>query len=253
MITEYHRPATLEAAMDLMKGFQGRLVPLAGGTILKRNEKTSFAVMDLQDLPIRAIEKHGSELRIGAGVTLQQIVDDEVIPTILRRACQEEASYNLRQMGTIGGCVAGAGGRSTLLGLLLAMNAHLELLPGNEKISLGNVTPLRADKLAGKLITAVIVDLTCKAAYQRISKTPTDQPLIGIAVARWSSGRTRAGVFGFGDVPVLAMDGPTQEGLVGAVQNTCASAADMHADADYRIAMASILSRRCIEVIGEEA
>jgi putative selenate reductase FAD-binding subunit len=253
MITEYHRPATLEAAMDLMKGFHGKLVPLAGGTILKRKEEAPFAVMDLQDLPIRTIEKHGNELHIGAGVTLQQMVDDETVPVVLRRACQEEASYNLRQVGTIGGCVAGAGGRSTLLGLLLAMNARLELLPGNEKATIGSILPLRADLLAGKLITTVVIDLTCKAAYHRICKTPMDQPLVGVSVARWSSGRTRASVFGFGDVPCLAMDGPTQEGLSNAVQNACAGAVDIHADAEYRMAMAGILSKRCLEAIGEEA
>jgi CO/xanthine dehydrogenase FAD-binding subunit len=253
MITEYHRPATLAAAVELMNGKHGKVVPLAGGTILRRKIETPFAVMDLQDLPIHKVEQQGSELHIGAGVTLQQMVDTAQIPAVLRQACLEEASYNLRQMGTVGGCAAGAGGRSTLLAVLLAMNAKLILLPGEEKVALGNILPLRAEMLAGKLITTIVVDLSAAVSYQRVCKTPADQPLVGVAVCRWPSGRTRASVFGFGTVPALAMDGPTPAGLADAAKNACAGASDAQTEADYRTAMAGILAKRCLDTRGEVA
>ena len=246
MITEYHRPLTLESALELLKRQDKVILPLAGGTLLNRKVDSSMVVMDIQDLPLKDIRLAGTELRLGAGVTLQQMIDHPVVPDTLKQACQVETSFNLRQMSTIGGCIAGAGGRSTLLALLLAYNSRIEIQPGDEVIAIGEMLPVRGDYLRGKLITTVILDTTCRVTCETVEKTPADQPIAGVTLAQWPSGRTRAYVYGFGPHPKPALDGPSAAGLEPAVKNAFAGSDDLHASSAYREALAGILVNRCM-------
>lgn len=252
MITEYHRPSTLESALELLQRQDKLMRPLAGGTLLNRKAEDLMGVVDIQDLPLKGIHLDGTELRLGAAVTLQQLIDLPVVPDRIKKACQVETSFNLRQMSTIGGCIAGAGGRSTLLALLLAYNTRIEIQPGNEIIAIGEMLPIRGDYLRGKLITVVILDTTCKATYETVEKTPADQPIAGVALAQWQSGRTRVYVYGFGPHPKPAMDGPSAAGMEHAVKNAFAGSDDLHASAAYRETLAGILVNRCMEKMERE-
>src|SRR3990172_1880508 len=68
---KYFRPKTIEEALTLLE--QG--VPLAGGTTLTPNRYRLDTVVDLQDLPLGALESKADMLEGGAGCTLQQIVE----------------------------------------------------------------------------------------------------------------------------------------------------------------------------------
>lgn len=253
MIVEYHRPSTLESALELI----GRKTPetkvLAGGTILNRKNDHPFAVVDIQDLPLKQITMDGNVLRMGAGVSLQMVIENHETPDLIKKACYRETSYNLRQMSTLGGCIGGGDGKSVLLAVLLAWNAQVELHPGNENIPVGEILPLRQKVLSKRLITAVSINLSAKSTYELVSKSPSDFPIAGAAMSQWPNGRTRVCVFGFGDHPLAAMDGSSSAGAEMAARNAFADSEDPHATAEYREKIAPVLVERCLANLSGEA
>ena len=253
MITEYHRPSTLESAIELLGRKTPETVPLAGGTLLNRKSDRSFAVVDIQDLSLKGISKDGNLIKLGSGLTFQELIDHPEIPLILKEACKRETSYNLRQMSTLGGCAAASGGRSILLAVLLALNVQLELQPGNTIIALGEVLPVRKQFMPKKLITSIIVNTLPRVTFEIVSKTPGDRPIAGVAIAQWPNGRTRVCSFGFGDHPVTAMDGPSAVGAEVAARNAFADSGDNTASSSYREGIAEILTKRCLEKLSGEA
>ncbi len=253
MITEYNRPATLESAIKLLSRNSPTTVPLAGGTILNRKSEDDFAVVDIQNLPLREIKQESNSFIIGAGVTLQHLIDHPDTPSVFREACKRESNYNLRQMSTIGGCVAAGDGRSILLAVLLAWNAEIMIMPGAGKVSLSELLPGRQSKLEKRLITSITLNTKVRVAYEAVSKTPADSPIAGVAIAQWPNGRTRVNVFGFGISPVPAMDGTSAVGADLAARNAFSDSEDVHASTSYRVNLAAILTKRCLEKIAKEA
>ena len=55
------------------------------------------------------------------------------------------------------------------------------------------------------LITAITIPLNTKFAFEFVSKTPADKPLICAALNQWKSGRARLAPGGYAKSPLLAM------------------------------------------------
>jgi CO/xanthine dehydrogenase FAD-binding subunit len=254
MIIEYQRPNSLDAALELLARPTPRTLPLGGGTVLNRPSPEPVAVVDLQALGLNGLHATGSTLSIGATVTLGALADWPGLQTALLRAIQLELNHNLRQVATVAGALVSADGRSGFAAALLALEAELEMRahaaagePVREKVSLGDLLPLRWERLPGRLITQVKIPLNVRLAYEYVARTPADLPILCVAVAQWPSGRTRLVVGGFGTAPSLALDGPQPGGAEIAAQEACRGAEDEWASAVYRCAVAGTLARRCLE------
>lgn len=250
MIIEYHRPKTLEEAVKLIGRTKTPTYPLGGGTVLNRPSTDRFAVADLQELGLDRLRKGGNSLEIGATVTLQALQDSAYLPEMLKPILNLEANYNLRQVATVAGSLISCDGRSGLAAALLALDAKLSLMPGEEVINLGNLLPRRSltkhgGSLPGKLITKITISLQPQLCWEAVSRTPADLPQVGVALARWPSGRTRLALAGWGTSPLLAMDGNEPGGVMAAAQNAFAEAQDEWASAEYRCEMARVLAQRC--------
>jgi len=252
MIVEYHRPTSISDALILLARKQPLTFPLGGGTVLNRGVDGQIAVVDLQALGLGKISKKGNLLQIGATVTLQGLMEIEGLPGNIYKAIEKEATYNLRQMATIAGTLVTASGRSLLATTLLAMDASIELHELDVKscqMKLGDWLPIRRETTPGKLITMVSIPLNIHFAYEYISRSPADLPIVCVAIVQWDSGRTRLALGGWGTIPVLAMDGPDSAGIEFAGKNAYSIAGDEWASAEYRQEMAGILSRRCMNQI----
>jgi CO/xanthine dehydrogenase FAD-binding subunit len=143
--------------------------------------------------------------------------------------------------------LASSGGRSPLATVLLALDCQITILPEDERIPLGELLPLREEKLTGKLITEATIPLKVGLAFEYVARSPADRPVVCAAAAKWPGGRTRIALGGFGKVPILAMDGPEAGGAVEAAEDAYAGAQDEWASAEYRREVAGVLTRRCIE------
>ena len=101
MVTAYHRPQTLDEVLALLA--RPNTVPLGGGTLLSRPTADRVEVVDLQDLGLNSINKKGSELEIGATVTLQELFESKDCPEALKTAIKFEAPLNIRNSATVAG------------------------------------------------------------------------------------------------------------------------------------------------------
>lgn len=246
MITAYHRPQTLEEALTLMS--QPDTLPLGGGTLLSHGGTDSLQVIDLQLLGLNTITKSGSSLELGATVTLQQLLESEYCPEALKSALKLEAPLNIRNAATIAGTLVSCDGRSTFTTTMLALDAKLDLRKSSndsQVSNLGDFLPLRPRGL----ITSLTIPLYVKLAFEYVSRTPADKPIVCTALAQWNSGRTRFVVGGYGTSPLLAMDGTEAEGLETAARNAFHEATDEWGSAEYRMDIAVTLAKRCLENI----
>jgi CO/xanthine dehydrogenase FAD-binding subunit len=244
MIVEYHRPIKLEEALELLKRVEPRTVPLAGGTAVKQREQGAFAVVDLQALGLNSIRRRGSTLEMGATATLQALLDQPDLPEALKDVILHEASHNLRQSATVAGTLIAADGRSPFATALLALDAQLSLQPGDRTLSLGELYTLRGEHLKQSLVVQVKVNTQVDLAYEYTARSPKDLPLVCAAAGRWPSGRTRLALGGYGNFPLLVMDGPEPGGALEAARNAYADAEDEWASAEYRSEIAGVLAER---------
>lgn len=245
MITEYHRPATIEEALRLLRRKQPTRA-LGGGTVLAAPSAETFEVVDLQDLKLDRISLRGKNLHIGASATLDALHSTAGVPSALVSAIGFEAAYNIRQVATIAGALVAADGRSPFATAMLALDAQLELQPKDETLGYGDVLALRPRGLVGKLITKIVVGTAVHLSYHYVARTPADLPVVALALARWPSGRTRLALGGWGAAPVLAMDGREGSGVVEAADNALSEAGDQWASAEYRRQSGRKLAERAV-------
>jgi CO/xanthine dehydrogenase FAD-binding subunit len=243
MIIQYHRPQTLDEALKLLS--QPNTVPLGGGTLLSHRQSDSVEAIDLQALGLNSIKKSGNNLEIGATATLQQLFEDPNCPAGLKSALKLEAPLNLRNAATVAGTIVACDGRSTFVTALLALDSKLDVRVPKAKSqtsNLGDYLPLRPRGL----ITSIVIPLNVKNAFDYVSRTPADKPMVCVALAQWPSGRTRLAVGGYGKAPMLAMDGTESEGVEAAARNAFHEANDEWASAEYRMDVAATLAKRCL-------
>ena len=210
MIVAYHRPTTLQEALDLLARSEPVTVPLGGGTILSRPGAGKFAVVDLQALGLNQIERQGDRLMIGATATLQSLYAHAAIPAGLRAAIERETTYNLRQTASVGGAIVTADGRSPFAAALLALSAVLKWADGTST-SLEEYFAARKSAVRG-LILRVAIPAASRIAFETISKTPADFPILMGAAGWGENGLERLVLGGAGDAPVAVAWSTNREG-----------------------------------------
>jgi putative selenate reductase FAD-binding subunit len=243
MITAYHRPQTLDEALTLLT--QPNTLPLGGGTLLSHGMTDPMEAVDLQLLGLNTLTKKGNELELGATLTLQALLESEHCPDALKSALKLEAPLNIRNSATVAGTLVTCDGRSTFATVLVAMDARIDIRSSriDSRVSnIGDYLPLRPPGL----ITSITVPTNVKLAFEYVSRTPADKPIVCAALARWNSGRTRLALGGYGKSPMLGMDGTESEGVEAAARNAFHGATDDYASAEYRMDVAATLAKRCL-------
>ena len=263
MITAYHRPKTLDEALTLLT--QPNTLPLGGGTLLSQGTPDPVQAVDLQLLGLDSLTQTGNTLELGATLTLQALLESEHCPPALKTALKLEAPLNIRNSATVAGTLVACDGRSTFASVLLALDAKVEIRSIDKlelvkmetesrspeytvtSLGIGEFLPLRSEQLQGKLITSITIPLNTKLAFEYVSRTPADKPIVCAALVQWNSGRTRLVLGGYGKSPMLAMDGTEAEGVETAAKNAFHEATDDYASAEYRMDVAATLAKRCLE------
>jgi CO/xanthine dehydrogenase FAD-binding subunit len=247
MITTYHRPQTLAEALTLLSQPNSR--PLGGGTLLSHPTTDPVQAVDLQALGLNSINKKGNDLEIGATASLQSLLENSACPDPLKTAIKLEAPINIRNSATVAGTLVASDGRSPFATALLSMDARIEqaILAGSKieskTLNSGEFLPLRPPNL----IIKILLPLNTKFAFDFVSRTPADKPIVCAALTQWTSGRTRLALGGYSRSPMLAMDGTESGGLEIAARNAYHEANDEWASAEYRMDVAATLAKRCLD------
>jgi probable selenate reductase FAD-binding subunit len=232
VIESYHRPSTLEQALDLLDSDHAAV--LAGGTSLIAGDGPD-AVVDLQDLGLDSIALDGDRLAVGAMTRLRDFATSDLVPQPLRQLAIREAPNTIRNAATIGGTVASGDPESELVAGLLVYESAVTIT-GHR----GESTTGLADYLSARphgLITGVSIATNGTASAARTGRTPADRPIV-LAVARRSeTGTILLALTGVDSAPVL-IDAEAISSLD--------PPADFRGSAEYRRHLAGILSGRAI-------
>ena len=246
MIIEYHRPQTLDQALQLLARPTPRTYPLGGGSWLSRKRDEDFAVIDLQSLGLDEVQAEGGWLSLGATARLQKLVEVQATPAWLKDVCTRETHRNLREMSSIAGTLVGADGRSPIAMAMLAVNASIQTMPGGAEISAQEFFASRKSAGSHRLITRVRLDLSAEVRCEFVARTPLDTPVIGVALAVWPGMAMRIALGGFGEAPMLAYEGDDAGQARAAVHTALHASGDAWASAVYRQAAALAILERLL-------
>ena len=249
MIKEYFRPESIEEAIKLLTGSEKSLSPLGGGTSISRNRDDFDGVVDLQSAGMDQIKTEEQHIQVGAMVRLDALLGHEGVQPEIQRAVGIDASQNIRNMASLGGWLVSSGGRSITTTVLLALDTTLTWEPGSKQIQIGDWLPLRKIESPGVLMTEVKWRKGLHLSFEYVARSPKDKPILIVAAAQWGSGRTRIALGGYGESPILAMDGPESQGADVACRDAYAEADDEWATSQYRRNVAAKLALRCMNRI----
>lgn len=254
-ISEYHRPQNLAEALALLGRSDPVTRPLGGGTHYRRGGSWPQAVVDLAALKLDGVVRGENAWVVGATTTLNQLAATEDLPAAVRRAALQQAPRNSRQRGTIGGMIA-TRDSGTLLVSLVALDAQLMIEPGSRLVPLH--TYLQEPAESGHLLTACLLPIGRFCAFEAISRTPSDAPILVAAVGvHGAAGELRRVIAAAGgaDQPVAIIPGAGQlsrtkvEEEIAALGAAMAQAPwrdDGRGTAEYRVAMTPVLLRRAM-------
>jgi CO/xanthine dehydrogenase FAD-binding subunit len=134
-IEQYNAPTSLEEAAGILRA--GNVTVLAGGTDLMPQTqagRVSFqpVLMNVRRVPeLRGIAEQGAAVRIGALVTITELLESALVRErlgILWQSCDHFASDQIRNAATVGGNLCNASPAGDTLVPLLALNACVVLV-----------------------------------------------------------------------------------------------------------------------------
>lgn len=272
----YQRAGSLDEALRILAADGGAKL-IAGGhsllPIMKLGLARPTTLVDIGRLSeLRGVrELPDGRLSIGALTTYTELLDSpaaryglmgDALPTI--------GDVQVRNRGTIGGAVAHADPASDLPACLLALDAELvaRSAAGERRIAMEGfcegafATGLRHDEV----LTEVILPAHrpgVRSAYRSLEQPASGYALVGIGavVGRGDDGRisfARIGVTGVSDrayrataveAALAGSDGSSASIAAAAAHVTDGQAvnSDIHADREYRAAMAAVHVRRAVE------
>jgi carbon-monoxide dehydrogenase medium subunit len=269
----YSRAETLDEALTLIAGGDPSIRVLAGGQSLIPLMKLRLArperLVDVGQLPelrkIRDLPDGG--LAIGALATWAALLEDPRIAAFgaLADALPLIGDVQVRNRGTIGGSLAHADPASDIAAPALALQLELvarSAARGERTIAMDTffagpfTSVLEPDEMLIEVRVPAPVDGQA-SAYVALPQPASGYPIAGAAVALASSlsdtgfAACTIGVTGVGEQPYRARDveaailaGTAIDDAVRTIADGQRVAADIHADREYRTAMAAVMARR---------
>ncbi len=169
--------------MELKEKFKNEVVFMAGGTDVNCTDSKYEIekVIGIEQLMLNEISKTDSELSIGAGVAIQELIDSPKIPDQLRIAAEHFVNRNIRNIATIGGNIAANNSTSNLIPILVALDAELKMG--------GSATPVPIYEYVTQEMTGFVEgimisseNLTKTYGIRKFSRTANDISIITAAV-----------------------------------------------------------------------
>jgi carbon-monoxide dehydrogenase medium subunit len=281
---EYERATSLGEALELLAQHGAESKIIAGGQSLLPLMKLRLArperLIDIGRLGelrgVRAAD--GGGLAIGALTTYAELLEDPVIRRfgVFADALPRIGDVQVRNRGTIGGSVVHADPAADLPAVLLALDAVLvarSAARGERSIDIGDffegafTTTLAEDELLTEIRLPAPLS-SVGSAYVALEQQASGYPIAGVAavIGRAGSGSdarawdlVRIAVTGVGDHPYRAAaveaaltvgsrdDAAIEAAVVHATDGVSVNG-DIHADPEYRAAMAGEMARRAIQL-----
>jgi carbon-monoxide dehydrogenase medium subunit len=267
---DYSSPSDLKEALGLIAA---GAKPLAGGMSLIPMMKLRFAtpehLVDLRQIAgLNAIQEKGGRVEIGAMATHYEIESSPLIRAkcpLLAETAGAIGDLQVRNMGTIGGSAAHADPAADYPAALLALEADLVLsqASGQRTVSAAEffLDTFTTALEPNEIITQIVVptdDKSTGVAYVKMSHPASGFAVVGVAarlqVANAKIVRARVGVTGVASHAFRAVEaenaleagGDVKTALL-TIGNGVDGNSDIHASAEYRIAMARVYAARAVQ------
>ncbi len=178
-----HHPRTAAEAVELRYANPDSTVYFAGGTDDLRlgGAAVGKELIDINALGFDTIEVKDGKLYIGSRVTLQQLVDSELVPAFIKEAAKFCSSFVKRNSATIGGNLGLRRDDSYLAAALCAAEAKLIALGGK-----GEKEEAVYDYLRGEckcLIEYIVMDAGRTGWVKRFGNTSASHAALIAAVS----------------------------------------------------------------------
>jgi carbon-monoxide dehydrogenase medium subunit len=282
----YSRAASLDEALDLLQRGGEEVKVVAGGQSLLPLMKLRLArperLIDIGRLEaLRGIRQLADgRLGIGALTTYTELLESPAAMAfaVVADALPTIGDVQVRNRGTIGGAVGHADPASDLPAVLLALDAELVVKSAERG---ERVLPI-GDALIGPFTTALepdelLVEIRLPrasgrygSAYRKLAQRASGFAIAGVAAVLGHSDVAPDGAFddiriavtGVGEQPYRALaaeaalagtacDAAAVAAAVALVTDGVEVAGDIHADREYRAAMATVMTGRAIEAARE--
>ncbi|MCU0775343.1 MAG: xanthine dehydrogenase family protein subunit M [Ideonella sp.] len=254
---DYQRPGDRAAAVAAIQG-DARF--LAGGQslvqALKLRLSSTERLVDLGGIPdLKGIRVDGGNVVIGAMTTHAAVAlspdVQKAIPALAELA-GGIGDQMVRNMGTIGGSIANADPAACypagVLGLGATVHTNKRTIAADAFFT-GLYTTALAD---GELITAVSFPAPQKAAYIKYKQPASRFALVGVFVSQGAGGvrvavtGAKSAVFRATEIEQALARSFTPEAAKAVSLSPAGMNADLHATAEYRAAMVSVMAARAV-------
>jgi aerobic carbon-monoxide dehydrogenase medium subunit len=278
----YQRPAKLDEALELLDRHGADAKLLAGGQtlipLLRFRLASPERLIDIGRIAeLRGIERDGNGWRIGAATTYTELLEHAELAAaypILPECVARIGDMQVRNRGTIGGSLAHADPVSDIPALALALDAEVTLrsrggerrMPVADFLESSFTTALAPNEL----LTAVhlpALPAGAGSAWSALEQAASGYSIVGVAavvgdvhgiLGKGTINHVRVAITGVSDVAYRATE--VEDALTG---TSCSAddlrpaaargvgeravISDIHADEEYRRALAEVHVRRALE------
>ncbi len=260
---EYQKVATLSAASSALAAHPDAKL-LAGGMTLLPSMKHRLAapshLIDIAGLnEMRAIALEGTQLTIGAGTRHCDVADSSDVRhaiSALADLANQIGDPQVRARGTLGGSVANndpaADYPAAVLGLNSVVVTNRRQIAADDFFQGMFATLLEADEI----IVAIRFAVPRRAAYAKFAQMATGYAMTGVMVADYGDhvrvAVTGAGscVFRWKEAEARLAKNFSEQSLQGLSYPADNLTADIHAPAEYRANLVSVMTHKAVKSLG---
>lgn len=189
-VKAYHRPTTLDDALELSAEHASSLEVISGGTLTmpQVNEGHLFPdhVMDLRGLGLDYVDDGDGSLALGSTLTMSEVIDQTDVP-MLQDAARHTGSWSVRNMATVGGNLFAPAPLGDFAVALLALDAVIEVRDrgGAREVAMTDFYTSGGNTLdPDELVTEIrIPDVAGETAYLKLTRQQEPAPpVVTVAV-----------------------------------------------------------------------
>jgi len=272
---DYSRATSIDDALAKLKAAGGAGKFIAGGhslvPLMKLRLSEPQVLIDISRIPdLAGISEREGKIVIGAATVYRDVATSALLRErcpVLSDAAAEIGDPQVRNRGTIGGSVAHADPSADFPAVLLALDAeiHLKGSKGWRAVKAADFFQdlFTVNMAPDEIIANVQFSPVKTAAYAKLHQRASHYAIVGVAAAlEVTAGKiasARIGLTGAGSHAVRLTK--TEQALTGqplskkTIEGAAKAAgldpaevnADIHASADYRLAMIPVFTRRALE------
>ena len=254
----YHRPETLDEAVEITVGAEDAVYLSGGMTLIPTLKARLAAPSDIVDLSrldeLRGIDAQSKTLTIGAMTKHEEVSNLTSAPAVADLAGMI-GDAQVRNRGTIGGSIANsdpaADYPAAVLGLGATIHTNTRQIAGDAFFT----GLFETDLDEYEVVTKIEFPVPNRAAYQKFANPASRYAVVGVFVSE-INGLIRVAVTGAGpcafrlpDFEKALADNFTTNAISELEVDDTSFNADIHASANYRANLVKVMAERAVALI----